>query len=227
VIQPEYPTYHFAGRDEYCLSLGSGADRRILIVPPLFDEMNRMRHVLVSAMRNLAERGVGSMLIDLPGCNESNAQLAKQDLESWRGAVAACAAQLGATHSASLRGGALIDGVAHIPHWRLAAAKGASLLKIMVRTRIAGEKEAGRVLTEAALLAEPGPTELAGNMLGPTMIAQLGSAEPLAVRNLTQRTLGTEVAGSPLWLRAEPQDDPAFAAAIAEDLDRWSVSCGG
>ena len=83
--------------------------RQILIVPPLFDEMNRVRRVLASAMRSLTERGVGSALIDLPGCNESLVRLEEQDLAIWRAAVLACAEQLGATHIASLRGGALID----------------------------------------------------------------------------------------------------------------------
>lgn len=227
---PEYRTYKFAGHDEFCLSFGAEHARQILIIPPLFDEMNRMRRVLVSAMRDLAERGVGSQLIDLPGCNESKAALAEQSLQSWREAAAACAQQLGATHIASFRGGALVDdGAAALPHWRLAPAKGRSLLKTMIRARIAGEKEAGNALTEATLLAqaEKEPIELAGNMLGLAMVAQLGSAEPAALATLVERKLGEDVAGSPLWLRAEPQDDPDFAAAIAADLVSWSGSCGG
>lgn len=227
---PDYRTYDHAGHDEICLSFGAGHARQILLVPPLFDEMNRLRRVLVSAMRDLAGRGVGSLLIDLPGCNESLVQLAKQDLASWRGAVSACVDQLGATHIASFRGGSLVDdGPAKLPHWRLAPAKGSSLLKTMIRTRIAGEKEAGNAVTEAQLMAQAAqaPIELAGNLLGPAMVARLGAAEPAPLAVLTERKLGEDIAGSPLWLRAEPQDDPAFAAAIADDLDRWSASCGG
>jgi hypothetical protein len=229
VIGPEYPTYNYDGHDEFCLSFGAAHKRRILIIPPLFDEMNRMRRALVSAMRDLGTRGVGSVLIDLPGCNESRASLEDQSLESWRGAVAACAEQMGATHIASIRGGALVDAGLDRPHWRLAPVKGSSLLKTMIRTRIAGEKEAGNALTEAQLLADAqrGPIELAGNLLGPAMVAQLGSAEPAVLPLLAERKLGEDIAGSPLWLRAEPQDDPEFAAAIAADLDHWSASCGG
>ncbi len=102
--------YVFARAEEYCLMAGdANASRRILIVPPLFDEMNRMRRVLVSAMRELADLGVCSILPDLPGCNESMARLVDQDLDKWRGAIAAVAEQLGATHIASIRGGVLID----------------------------------------------------------------------------------------------------------------------
>jgi alpha-beta hydrolase superfamily lysophospholipase len=230
VIAPEYLRYTVAGHDAFCLSFGTNSARRIVIVPPLFDEMNRMRRVLVSAMRDLAERGVGSVLIDLPGCNESLAPLEAQNLYGWRDAVQACATQLAVTHIASFRGGALIDGChPDLPHWRLAPVKGASLLKTMIRTRIAGEKEAGNNITEAELTAQAttAPIELAGNMLGPEMVEQLAVAEPAALPQLTGRQLGEDITGSPLWLRAEPQDDPAFAANIAADLDRWSASCGG
>ena len=228
MIAAEYLTYSVAGHDEFCLSFGGDSVRRILIIPPLFDEMNRMRRVLASAMRDLAGRGVGSVLIDLPGCNESIAPLAEQSLDSWRDAVAACATQLSVTHIASIRGGVLIDD-SHpdLPHWRLASVKGTSLLKTMIRTRIAGEKEAGKGITEAQLMAqaETASIELAGNVLGPNMVGQLAAAEPVIVPDLAERKLGDDIIGSPLWLRAEPQDDADFAANIAADLDRWSVSC--
>ena len=230
MIAAEYLCYTVAGHDEFCLSFGGDSARRILIIPPLFDEMNRMRRVCVSAMHDLAMRGVGSVLIDLPGCNESLAPLGDQSLNSWRDAVEACAVQLSATHIAAIRGGALVDdGHPDLPHWRLAPVKGASLLKTMIRTRIAGEKEAGSSVSEAQLmtLAETAPIELAGNMLGSEMVAQLAIAEPVALANLTERKLGEEIIGPPLWLRAEPQQDADFAANIAADLDRWSASCGG
>ena len=230
MIAAEYLTYSVAGRDEFCLSFGGDSARRILIIPPLFDEMNRMRRVLVSAMRDLAGRGVSNLLIDLPGCHESLSPLVEQSLDRWRDAVAAYATQLSVTHIASIRGGVLIDD-SHLdlPHWRLASVKGASLLKTMIRTRIAGEKEAGNSVNEAELvmLAKTAPIELAGNMLGSDMVAQLAIAEPVALANLVARKLGEDIVGSPLWLRAEPQDDAEFAAAIAADLDRWSASCGG
>lgn len=228
-LRPEYRTYHFAGYDEHVLCLGAGCTRQILIVPPLFDEMNRVRRMLLQAMRALAARGVGGLLIDLPGCNESLAALESQSLSTWRAAVATAADQLGATHVASLRGGALIDDGIALPHWRLAPAKGASLLKTMIRTRIAGDRERGKTTSEAELFdaAKAGPVELAGNMLGPDMVAGLAQAEPAALPDLTLRALGQDITGSTLWLRAEPQEDTAMSAAIAADLDLWSASCGG
>lgn len=223
--RPEYRTYYFAGRAEHVLSFGVGTARQILIVPPLFDEMNRVRRMLVQAMRTLAGRGAGSMLIDLPGCNESGADLWRQDLKSWTEAVGVAASQLGATHIASLRGGALIDHAAPVlPHWRMAPAKGSSLIKTMIRARIAGDREAGRGATEAGLMAsaQQGPIELVGYRLGPEMVAGLSEALPETLPSLIVRTLGQDVEGSPLWMRAEPQDDAAMSANIAADLEQWS-----
>jgi hypothetical protein len=59
------------------------------------------------------------------------------------------------------------------------------------------------------------------------LVAELATAEPSELPRLTVRALGQDIMGSPLWLRAEPQDDPAMSAAIADDLDQWSASCGG
>jgi hypothetical protein len=228
VSAPDHRTYEFAGLGEQALCFGLHSDRHILIVPPLFDEMNRVRRMLVQAMRALDALGCGTALPDLPGCNESTAALEQQDLAIWQRAVAAAAEQLGATHIASLRGGTLVDeGAARLPHWRLAPVNGQSLLKAMIRTRIAGAKEDGVTLTEAALMekAQQGPIDVAGNRLSSAMVAGLTVAVPLDLANCTVRKLGEDIPGSTLWLRAEPQDDPAMADAIARDLDIWSRAC--
>jgi hypothetical protein len=226
--------YIYAGNQEYAIGFRpADTTRDILIVPPLFDEMNRMRRVLVSAMRDLAQRGVASVMPDLPGCNESLSPLAQQDLDRWRGAISAAAQAFGATHIASIRGGSLVDdGPAMLPHWRLAPAKGSSLLKTMLRTRMAGDKEAGIASSMESLMAtgRREPIELAGNIISPAMLASLEAGEPAEPKQLTLVALGADadnVSGSALWLRAEPQDDPAMAASLAEHLDRWSTSCGG
>ncbi len=225
--------YVYNGAYEFCLMAGdANAARRIIIAAPLFDEMNRMRRVLVSTMRLLALRGIASCLPDLPGCNESVADLAVQDVDIWRSTFSAAAAQTGATHVVSIRGGALIsDGLGDLPHWRLAPVKGASLLKTMLRTRIASDKEAGIINSMDALLASglDARIELAGNRMGPAMLISLQNAEAADWPQLTIAALGEgddDVTGSALWMRAEPQDDPAMAASLAEQLDRWSAACG-
>ncbi len=230
---PHHLTYDIGGHEEQVLGFGApDAARKILIIPPLFDEMNRVRRMLVSAMRQLAERGVAAYLPDLPGTNESMALMPEQDLDSWRAAIVLAAEQLGATHIAAIRGGALIDDSVSLPHWRLAPVKGASLIKTMMRTRIAGDKEAGIITSTDDLMAEAriSQVELSGNLLNLKMVEQLNGAEaaPLAnVRTVTLSEGPDMISGSALWLRAEPQDDPAMSAAIAADLDRWSATCGG
>lgn len=226
-------TYDIGGREEKILGFGDmNSTRKALIIPPLFDEMNRVRRMLVCAMRDLAARGVATFLPDLPGTNESLALMPEQDLEMWRTAMILAAEQLGATHIAAIRGGALVDdGLPDVPHWRLAPVKGASLIKTMMRTRIAGDKEAGMSTSMDDLLAEAqiSRVELSGNLLNLKMVDQLTTAEPAALPRVHTVNVGDGpdmITGSALWLRAEPQDDAAMSAALAAELDRWSASCG-
>ncbi|MCW0197840.1 hypothetical protein [Sphingopyxis sp.] len=210
----------------------AGAHRAtVLLVPPLFDEANRLRRTLVLAMRALTADGFAAVLPDLPGQNESLVALEDVDLERWREALADIAASIvGPVIIAAIRGGALIDHRAKAAAWwRLAPVGGASLLRTMMRARVAADREAGILssldsLQEAARTA---PLLLAGNALSPAMIAQLGTAEAQPVEPLRSVGLGADgIAGTPLWLRAEPGEDAAMAAAIAADIIAWSQTCG-
>lgn len=224
---PVHLYYEFGGQREYCLSFGdANSTRSIMVIAPLFDEMNRVRRMMTEAMRALAQSGVRTLLPDLPGCNESVASLSMQTLENWQDAVEAAASGLGATHIASIRGGVLIDHKPPLPHWRLAPAKGVSLLKTMLRTRVAAEKESGNNVTIEQLMAaaKSGPIELSGNILGSALIAALERAEPFKVLDLHEAAL-VDVAGTPLWLRAEPHESAEMSAALAAELDRWSALC--
>lgn len=226
--QPVHLHYSTAEQSEYCLRFGPvDADRIILIVPPLFDEMNRTRRMMVEMMRELATRDVASLLPDLPGCNESTAALSIQSIESWRRAVSDVAAQLAATHVVAIRGGGLLDDAAALPIWRLAPVKGASLLKTLLRARIAADKEAGITTTAAQLIiaGQHDGLNLAGHAIGPEMLMDLEKAHPVASDEITEATL-TDVAGTALWLRSEPGESPQMSAALAAHIDRWSAMCG-
>lgn len=203
----------------------------ILIVSPLFDEANRLRRTLVLAMRALAADGFAAVLPDLPGQNESLVGLDAVDLAQWRDALADVAASLdGPVVVASMRGGALIDHRAKAAAWwRLAPVGGASLLRTMMRARVTADREAGieSSLDSLQEAAKSAPLLLAGNALSPAMVDQLGSAEPQAVEPLRSIGLGADgIAGTPLWLRAEPSEDAAMASAIAADISAWSKTCG-
>jgi hypothetical protein len=225
-----HATYPFAGREEPCLAIDAGRHLRVLIVPPLFDEMNRVRHTLVETMRLLDRLGVDSMLLDLPGTNESLAPVEEQSLSHWASAVGAAASHFNCTALASIRGGTLIDHGAgdSVRRWRLSPAKGSSLLRTLIRTRIAADKEAG-VQTSMENISSAGRATgvtLAGNFLSPALFAELESAVPHpaeTVREVQPAREQTEgrIVGSPLWLRAEPGHDPAMAEAMARDIHEW------
>jgi len=205
----------------------------VLFIPPLFEEANRVRRTLVLAMRALVAEEFAALLPDLPGQNESLVPLVEANLERWRSALADVARGVdGPLIVASLRGGCLIDHDAEAAAWwRLAPANGASLLRTLLRARVSADREAGIASSIEGLreAAKTGALLLAGNRLSPAMIAQLGDAEARAVEPLRTVTLGKnedKIAGTPLWLRAEPGEDAAMARAIADDIIGWSRSCG-
>jgi hypothetical protein len=210
----------------------TGAPRAtIVVVPPLFEEANRTRRTLVLAMRALAADGFAAVLPDLPGQNESLVPLADVDLDRWQGALAEVAAGIeGPVIVASVRGGALIDHRAKAAAWwRFAPVGGASLLRTLLRARVAADREAGVASSLESLqaAAESEALLLAGNALSPAMVAQLGRAEAQPVEPLRSVGLGADgISGTPLWLRAEPGEDAAMAREIAADITAWSKTCG-
>ena len=224
------------GISEYGLTVAArddGAlDALIILIPPLFDEANRLRRTLVLTARALAALGHDSWMPDLPGQNDSLLPTEAVSLATWRDAMAHIVAQAQKpVILASWRGGALIDSDANVAgRWRMAPISGASVLRTLLRARIAGEREAGRDLTldQLAELARAQVTELAGNRLSPTMVRELEQAvvaDQGRLRTVQVGTAAGAIAGTPLWLRAEPGEDRAMADAMAADISVWSQSC--
>lgn len=202
------------GGDEFAAVIDRRRRHRLLIVPPLFEEMNRTRRFLIDTMRALDIDGIDSFLPDLPGTNESQQAFASQSLHSWRSAMTAAARHFSASHVLALRGGVLVFPNV-LPGWVVEPVSGASLLRRMLRSGVIAAREAGEHLDSADLL-ETARTEgirLAGYDFGPALIAGLDSARPLdeGQREIRQSDLG----GAALWLRAEPGDDAAQSARLA------------
>ncbi|HQS68942.1 MAG: hypothetical protein B7Y36_01300 [Novosphingobium sp. 28-62-57] len=201
--------------EEYALAFDRGRKARLLIVPALFDEANRMRRMLVDMMRLLDDAGVDSFLPDLPGCNESLQDFSAQSLHGWRRAMVQAARHFGASDVLAVRGGALV--FPHtLPGLVLEPAKGGSLLRQLIRARVIVAREAGRQEDSAGLL-ETGRTkglELAGWHCGASLIAGLETAvaQIEGQRIVAQGELG----GGGLWLRAEPAAAPEQSAALAK-----------
>jgi hypothetical protein len=200
--------------EEYALAFDRGRERRVLVLPALFDEHNKLRHFTVEVMRLLDGAGLDAFLPDLPGCNESQASLEAQTLQGWREAADTAAGHFATTEALAIRGGALCE-PAGLPVWRYAPATGSSIQRAMLRARVIASKDAGIEENREALLARglQEGLELAGYRLGATMLRELDTAEPtgVALANIAQGDLG----GAGLWLRAEPDHDPAQAAALA------------
>ncbi len=215
------------GGEELLVGFDRGRPVRVLVLPALFDEANKLRRFTIEAMRRLDAAGIDSLLPDLPGCNESLELLQQQTLGGWREAALAAAQLLGATHVLAIRAGALVA-PATLPGWHYAAQSGPKLLRGMIRARTIAAREAGKFETYEGLTAagrETGLT-LGGWSLGAAMVADLETAEPSLApgqSDITQTTLG----GPGLWLRAEPDEDAAQADRLAEIIVQNLAESGG
>ena len=202
--------------EEFALVAGPpDSAARVLIVPALFEEANRTRRMLAQTMRALEAHGVASVLADLPGVNDSLAPLDKQDLTSWRAAIAAATGHFAVTHILSLRGGVLVSPT-HLPGWQLEPLAGAQVLRPMFRARTVAAREDGRAETMDGLLVEARQAgiEMAGYRLGAAMVRDIEAAG--LVEGTTQAVLRlADLGGAALWLRSEPGEDKVLSAALA------------
>ncbi len=192
-----------------------GRGPRLLVLPALFDEANKLRRQTAEVMRRLDLSGVDSFLPDFPGCNESAVPLETQALDGWRGAAQAAAVHFGATHILAIRAGCLIAPAA-LPGWRYAPTTGAKVLRSLLRARTIAAREAGKTETieELSVLARKQGIELAGWNIGATMFSALEKAVANADSQQALIDQG-DIGGAGLWLRAEPGDDPEQADMLA------------
>ena len=209
--------------EEFALVAGKpDSTTRVLLVPALFEEANRTRRMMVETMRALARADIASVLPDLPGCNESLAPLERQDLGTWRDAMAAATVHFAANHVLSLRGGALVA-PGDLPGWRLEPVGGAQVLRPLLRARTVASREEGRAETMDGLLehARDAGIDLAGYRLGAALVRDL-EATSLPEAPIQSALTLADLGGAALWLRSEPGEDAdlsaALAARIAADL---------
>lgn len=214
-------------------------DQLLCLIPPLFGEANRMRRLLVSVMRHLADvHQIASILPDLPGTMDSETPLAQVVFGDWQQALIAAGSQCGPiSHSAAIRAGAALDAVfSDIPRWRLSPTAPAQQLRTLARAEIATLREDGKAAPALSDILTRGRAyglTLAGYAMRPDMIAALMDHSSLndkadrIIRLAGDSKLADAVLqGPPLWLRAEPGDAPELAEAIAADIARW-MSKGG
>ncbi len=219
-----FDTYDWNGGSEAMLRFGPDTGPIVIAALPLFEEANRTRQFLVTILRALAAKGIGSVLPDFPGTGESIVVTCEARLHDQREAYTALAQQLGSrTYAISIRSGALLDTQATLAgRWQLAPQTGAELLRDLERTRNAATRT-----TPAA------DREYAGNILCSDMLADLREATayagegPMRIARLDTDPRPADVAhpGSPLWRRSEPGNDIVFAQRLAIDIAQCMASC--
>jgi hypothetical protein len=229
--------YDWSGGSEAMLRFGVAQGPVVLFAMPLFEEANRLRALVVTMLRALADLGVASGLPDLPGTGESLLATEAASLDGWRDAFAAAEETLTReglrVHVAGIRGGVLVDGRANCDsRWHFAPITGAALVRDLIRARQASAREAGETFDPAAIAPDGPPVELAGNLISPQLIADLREAGPALGGRLRTLRLTTDaaaadhkVAARPLWRRAEPENNPALARELAADLAAWVREC--
>lgn len=223
--------YDWKDGQEAMLRFGPPVGPVVLFAPPLFEEANRTRALLLSMARALADLSLASMIPDLPGTNESLIETEEATLSEWQAAFAVAAVSAsrhGQVHIAAVRGGALLDKLASArSRWYLAPAAGESLVRDLMRARQIALATSGAHQSE-----DDDPIELAGNLVSQQMIAELRAASPLNPKLL--RTIRLEddpmpadryVDGVPLWRRSEPGNDAVLAALLAADIEAWVRKC--
>lgn len=215
---PRVHPYIAGGAREFMLAYGPDDGPQLLILQPLFEEMNRCRALVAALCRDLARRGVGCWLPDLPGTGESPRALETVDWALWNQAVRNAAGLIGelsgqSADCVSLRGGGLLDGGVDARRWRFAPTSGRSLLSDLRRSALAGGGD---------------PTAPAGYRLSPALNEALHTADVVAddegrtLRLVSDdRSADRHVDAAPLWRRPEPTRDDALAALLADDIVEW------
>ena len=205
-----------SGHEEYALRFDEGRLRRILVVPALFDEGNKLRSFTVDVMRQLDALGIDSVLPDLPGCNESLSPLSDQTLAGWRAAVEAAAEHFDVGHVLAIRSGALCLPDTQ-PVILYAPQTGEKLLRQMLRARVVADREVS-IASDSAGLLERGWRDgltLGGYRIGAQLIRDLAIATDIPAGPVIAQT---DIGGPGLWLRAEAASDAGQARAMAERI---------
>jgi hypothetical protein len=216
-----FERFRSSDREDWLMRIGREHAPAVLFVPPLFEEMNRTRALIVAVMRIVATKGQCCWLPDLGGTGESERALSEVRWDDWRHDVMFAAAHIAEKARkpliASLRGGALLDDAADARGWwRFAPLDGAAVTRDLVRSGLAGG------------------VEWAGYAPSDGLKAALEAASPARVAPLRTIRLATDRAeadakleGPALWRRSEPGNSAALAEAIAADLTKWSRICAG
>ncbi len=206
-----------------CVVRGPANGRPLLIVQPLFEEMNRTRRLLALIAADLAAAGIRSWMPDLPGTGDAEDGM---DWASWQQSLLRLHANLESQIAEpvavfAVRGGALLTNVFPRRYVLAPVSSGAALLRDLLRSRAAANRDDGERADRLAELLKTEPIDLAGYRVTPALASHLGEAvlDPGDARIATVGDGG--FAGPPVWRQGEPEDARALASAVAADVLRW------
>lgn len=207
-----------------CVVRGPQTGPRLLVVQPLFEEMNRSRRLLAQITANLAGMGIGSWMPDLPGTGDASGRM---DWAGWQRTLLAFHAKIQSETIEdiaifAMRGGALLTSEFPRRYLLAPAESGASLLRNLLRTRAAASQESVTERVDAlAERLESEPLDLAGYWMTPALAKGLESAA-LSTKGAHIARIGDGgFVGPPVWQQGEPADATAMAADIATDIAAW------
>ena len=232
--------YEWSGGREAMLRFGPATGPVAIVALPLFEEANRTRAFAVSLCRALAKRGVASLLPDLPGQGESLAPLetlSVLELQKAYDALIAVPDREGRRrYGVGIRSGALLDAIGPLfGRWHLAPQDGVDLLRDLTRMQQMEVGQSGaRDANVGGDRAADAPVRIGGNLISASMLTELAEMTPSDGGDIPRRIVRLDtdlkladrhVPGAPLWRRAEPDNDPALAALLADDIADWIATC--
>ncbi len=217
-MSPGAPRVHLYGAGEAMLAFGPQTGPQLLVLQPLFEEMNRARALIVAICRALGERGIGCWLPDLPGTGESLTALDTTSWQDWCDAVPLAVAAIGGgfTGSVGFRGGVLLDHAVPGRRWRFAPTACRSLLSDLRRSALASGSDP----------ATPAGYHLAPGLTGPLSTADVGADDNARTIRLVSddRPADRHIEGVPVWRRPEPEQNLALARLLSDDIAIWAMA---
>jgi hypothetical protein len=242
--------YDWPGGREAMLRFGPADGPVVVVAMPLFEEANRTRAFVVTMLRLLAERGIASALPDLPGTGESLVPLHHLSIlkmqDAFGEAVLSIEGEARQTYAFGIRSGALLDALGLcFGRYHLAPMGGPQLLRELTRIKQVELGDSRRLegmwWFDGTLPddAEDPPVEIAGTLVSVGLLTELTAMEPFSkdlAPELPLRVVRLDsdpgaadhkLPGAPLWRRAEPGNDPALAALLADDIAAWVRACEG
>ena len=230
--------YDWAGGREAMLRFGPDHGPVVVAAMPLLEEWNRTRAFVVTLLRALADRGLASVLPDLPGHGESQTASGQLTVLRLAEALESLTDQLHAegrpTIGLGVRSGTLLDYCSlHVGRWHLAPVTGQEVLANLHKVWLAGGQGKGESSLHTMMYGDDAVV-IAGHLLSADFLGSLTCAEPFDEPPIPRRVVrlasdprpaDRHVEGPPLWRRAEPGNDSVLAATLANDIAAWTRRC--